>query len=94
VGETTHVGMLRKSGIGCSSDKQSNEQQKMFAAHDFALSFCVPDARELVIRRKMAMRVLLRMASLCGDGGNRPVTAMGETFHQRFMGCTCSHMHC
>jgi hypothetical protein len=33
------VDMLRKSGIGCSSYKQGNEQQKMFAAHDFALSF-------------------------------------------------------
>jgi hypothetical protein len=37
--QTTHVGMLRKSGIGCSSYKQGNEQQKMFTAHDFALSF-------------------------------------------------------
>jgi hypothetical protein len=39
VGETTHVGMLCKSGVGCSSDKQNNEQQKMFAAHDFAFRF-------------------------------------------------------
>jgi hypothetical protein len=30
---------LRKSGIGCSSYKQGNEHQKMFAAHDFVLSF-------------------------------------------------------
>jgi hypothetical protein len=39
VGETAHVGTLRKSGIGCSSDKQSSEQQKMFAVHDFTFRF-------------------------------------------------------
>jgi hypothetical protein len=31
--------MLRKSGIACSSEQQSKEQQKMFAAHDLDLSF-------------------------------------------------------
>jgi hypothetical protein len=38
VGEATQMGVLRKSGIGCSRYKQRNEQQKMFAAHDFVLS--------------------------------------------------------
>jgi hypothetical protein len=87
--------MLRKSGIACSSEQQSREQQKMFAAHDLDLSFwrMYPDhwssgcASKLLIIRKMAVRILLRTRLACADSDQRMHQELANLPHPGSITC-------